>query len=282
MRKRWGKTLLAALLAVSLTACSSTAQQSSGGTPEAAPAPSAPAAGHEAHAVHWSYEGETGPEHWAELGTENGACSSGLEQSPINLDEAKASADAGAAEAIEINYQPSQFTIKNNGHTIQADAVTEDNTITLDGKEYTLAQFHFHVPSEHQMEGKNLDMELHFVHKDADGKLAVVGVLMKAGAANEALSELWSKLPAEETKENIALEKTIDLPALLPQDQDVFRYDGSLTTPPCSEGVEWTVMQEPIEVSQEQIDAFAAIFPDNHRPVQPWNDRDVFSVNQQN
>ncbi|CAM4445188.1 carbonic anhydrase [Paenibacillus tarimensis] len=282
MRKLWGKTLLAASLAVSLTACSSTVSQSgNGGSSKVTPSsPSAPAAGTEAHAVHWSYGGETGPEHWGELGTENRACSSGLEQSPINLEQAKIKADATAAQAIEINYRPSQFTITNNGDTIRADAVTQDNTITLDGKEYTLAQFHFHVPSEHQIDGKNLDMELHFVHKDAGGKLAVVGVLMKAGDANEALAELWSKLPAEKTEESIALDQTIDLPALLPQTQDVFRYDGSLTTPPCSEGVEWTVMQEPIEVSQEQIDAFASIFPDNHRPVQPWNDREVFRVNE--
>lgn len=230
----------------------------------------------EEHEVHWSYSGDTGPENWASLDSSFKACGRGVEQSPINLENAKANATSEAD--IQINYQPSSFTIKNNGHTVQADANTDENSIVIEGKEYKLVQFHFHVPSEHQMEGKNLDMELHLVHKSEDDQLAVLGVLMKAGKENKILAELWSKLPKEESEENILLEEEINLSSLLPQDKTAYHYNGSLTTPPCSEGVKWTVFAEPISVSQEQIDLFATVFPDNHRPVQPWNDRDVYEV----
>lgn len=230
----------------------------------------------EEHEIHWSYSGDTGPEYWAALDSSLKACGRGMEQSPINLEDAKANATSEAN--IQINYQPSSFTIKNNGHTVQADANTDENSIVIDGKEYKLVQFHFHVPSEHQMEGKNLDMELHLVHKNADDQLAVLGVLIKAGKENKTLAELWSKLPKEESEENILLEEEINLSSLLPQDKTAYHYNGSLTTPPCSEGVKWTVFAEPISVSQEQIDLFASVFPDNHRPVQPWNDRDVYEV----
>jgi carbonic anhydrase len=230
----------------------------------------------EKHEIHWSYSGDNGPENWIDLDSTFNACGRGMEQSPINLEDAKANATSEAN--IQINYQPSSFTIKNNGHTVQADANTDENSIVIDGKEYKLVQFHFHVPSEHQMEGKNLDMELHLVHKNADDQLAVLGVLMKAGKENKILAELWSKLPKEESEDNILLEEEINLSSLLPQDKTAFHYNGSLTTPPCSEGVKWTVFTEPITVSQEQIDLFASVFPDNHRPVQPWNDRDVYEV----
>ncbi|MDY7220856.1 carbonic anhydrase [Halalkalibacterium halodurans] len=267
----WGKTCLAVSLSVMVTACSS--------APSTEPVDE-PSETHEetsggAHEVHWSYTGDTGPEHWAELDSEYGACAQGEEQSPINLDKAEA---VDTDTEIQVHYEPSAFTIKNNGHTIQAETTSEENTIEIDGKEYTLVQFHFHIPSEHEMEGKNLDMELHFVHKNENDELAVLGVLMKAGEENEELAKLWSKLPAEETEENISLDESIDLNALLPESKEGFHYNGSLTTPPCSEGVKWTVLSEPITVSQEQIDAFAEIFPDNHRPVQPWNDRDVYDV----
>ncbi|SDZ08431.1 carbonic anhydrase [Evansella caseinilytica] len=267
-----GKLFFAAVLCVALTACSSTPSTIN---PEGTNDANANSKDEEQE-IHWSYSGDTGPENWSTLDTSFEICAEGKEQSPINLEKAKTSA---AAEAnINIDYQPGAFTVKNNGHTIQAEALTDDNTIEIDGDEYQLVQFHFHVPSEHQLEGKHLDMELHFVHKNADGQLAVLGVLMKAGEENDALAELWAQMPKEETQAAVELTDPVDLTSLLPQNKAGFHYNGSLTTPPCSEGVKWVVLAEPITVSQEQIDVFAAIFPDNHRPVQPWNDRDIYEA----
>lgn len=268
----WGKTLLTATLCVSLVACSSA--PSSGDEHGENVAHSESAA--EGHKIHWSYTGATGAEHWGSLDTLFHACAEGKEQSPIDLEQAKIELNSEAD--IEVKYQSSLFTIKNNGHTIQADATTQENFLVLDGKEYTLAQFHFHAPSEHEIDGELSEMEVHFVHTNSDNELAVLGILMKKGSENEYLNELWSILPEKETETNIELEEPLALESLLPENKRAFHYNGSLTTPPCSEGVKWTVLAEAIEVSQEQIDAFTAIFPDNHRPVQPWNDRDVFEV----
>lgn len=224
----------------------------------------------------WAYAGDTGVEHWAELDTAFKACGKGKEQSPINLDEGLVKKTS--TPQITLEYQASAFTIRNNGHTIQADAVHSDNLISLDGKEYTLVQFHFHLPSEHEINGEAFDMELHLVHQNEEEQLAVLGVLIKAGMENLALEELWAKLPQEETKDSVPLKQAVELTSMLPQDSKAFHYYGSLTTPPCTEGVKWAVLAEPIELSQEQIDVFSSIFPDNHRPRQEWNHREVFEV----
>jgi carbonic anhydrase len=268
----WIRFIMMGIFLVTITACSSSPSTIDHDDKNVAQAETKK----EEQEIHWSYSGDTGSEYWSALNPSYKACGRGTEQSPINLEDVKANTSSEAD--IQINYQPSSFTAKNNGHTVQADANTDENSIVIDGKEYKLVQFHFHVPSEHQMDGKNLDMELHLVHKSEDDQLAVLGVLMKAGKENKTLAELWSKLPKEESEENIQLEEEINLSALLPQDKTAYHYNGSLTTPPCSEGVKWTVFAEPISVSQEQIDLFASVFPDNHRPVQPWNDRDAYEV----
>lgn len=224
----------------------------------------------------WAYAGDKGVERWAELDATFEACGKGKEQSPINLDEGLVK--KASTPQITLEYKPSAFTMKNSGHTIQADPVHPDNLISLDGREYTLVQFHFHLPSEHEINGETFDMELHLVHQNEEEKLAVLGVLIKAGRENLALEELWAKLPREETKEPIQLKQTVELTSLLPQDSKAFHYYGSLTTPPCTEGVKWAVLAEPIELSQEQIDVFSSIFSDNHRPRQEWNHREVFEV----
>ena len=228
----------------------------------------------EAHTAHWTYEGETGPEHWGDLNPDFAACTNGKEQSPINIETSRVIEDEKIADLV-INYKPTEFSLSNNGHTIQGNALTKDNSFIVDNKEYKLAQFHFHTPSEHQFNGKNFDMELHFVNQNANNQLAVLGLMIKEGASNPYLEKAWNVIPTEETTEAVKLTEPIDLMSLLPKDKDSFQYNGSLTTPPCSEAVKWIVLEEPIEMSKEQIDKFRNIFPDNHRPVQSLNEREV-------
>ena len=228
----------------------------------------------EVHTAQWSYKGETGPEHWGDINPDYAVCTNGKEQSPINIETSQVIEDEKIADLV-INYKPTGFSLSNNGHTIQGNPSTLDNSFVVDNKEYKLAQFHFHTPSEHQFNGQNFDMELHFVHKDANNQLAVLGLMIKEGASNPYLEKAWNVIPTEETTEDVKLTEPIDLMSLLPKDKDSFRYNGSLTTPPCSEAVKWIVLEEPIEMSKEQIDKFREIFPDNHRPVQSLNEREV-------
>ncbi|MFZ0446465.1 MAG: carbonic anhydrase family protein [Bacillus sp. (in: firmicutes)] len=228
----------------------------------------------EVHTAQWSYEGETGPEHWGDINPDYAACTNGKEQSPINIKTSQVIDDEKIAD-LDINYKPTGFSLSNNGHTIQGTPSTLDNSFVVDNKEYKLAQFHFHTPSEHQFNGQNFDMELHFVHKDANQQLAVLGLMIKEGASNPYLEKAWNVIPTAETTKDVKLAEPIDLMSLLPKDKDSFRYNGSLTTPPCSEAVKWIVLEEPIEMSKEQIDKFREIFSDNHRPVQSLNEREV-------
>ncbi|NGZ77060.1 carbonic anhydrase [Saccharibacillus alkalitolerans] len=270
---------LTAALAVmfALTACG----QNTASTPDsnasapaetAAPAPAAAETSH-SDAPHWSYEGEAGPEHWGELESEFATCETGKSQSPINIDHTKI-VRSGEIKPIEPHYgKLTDATVINNGHTIQVNVTGEDNYVMLDGQKYTLLQFHFHHPSEHQIDGKNAEMELHFVHQNDKGEKAVVGVLINPGKANAVFADLWKHLPEKASEEAVPLASPIDLSVLLPQDLHSVHYDGSLTTPPCTEHVNWNVLEQPIELSQEQIDLFAKLFPDNHRPVQELGDR---------
>lgn len=222
----------------------------------------------------WSYEESTGPEYWGELAASNAVCAQGSEQSPINIVSSQVIEDKRVG-GKQIYYMPTTFTLHNNGHTIQANAITGKNRLVIEGKEYKLAQFHFHTPSEHQFNGRYYDIELHFVHTDESGNLAVLGVMIQEGRENEALATVWDDLPSEESKKEVSEKYLINLQALLPQDQMAYHYDGSLTTPPCTEEVKWIVFEQPIEMSKEQIKAFQQIFPNNHRPVQPINERDI-------
>lgn len=222
----------------------------------------------------WSYEGETGPSHWAELDPLNSACANGTEQSPINIQKAQVT-EKLKRKNLDIHYIPSAFSIVNNGHTVQGNIQEEGNSIVLNGKTYTLAQFHFHTPSEHLINGNSYDMELHLVHKSADGQLAVLGALIKEGKKNTVLEQTWNAIPKEKTTEGINVPEPIDLIHILPKNQHTYQYKGSLTTPPCSEGVQWVVFKQPIEMSREQINTFRQIFPDNHRPIQEIGERTI-------
>jgi len=221
---------------------------------------------------HWTYEGEAGPEHWAELSPKYEKCGTGTRQTPIDL----ASGDAVpmGLEDVEFQYGATEATVLNNGHTIQVN-VPEGNAIVLDGVSYGLVQFHFHTPSEHTIDGASYPLELHLVHKDESGNLAVVGVMLEKGEKNPVLAQVWGKsLPKSEGKE-VALKSPLDLNALLPSDRAAYRYLGSLTTPPCSEGVKWIVMKSSVTMTTKQIAAFKKLFPMNARPLQPINARSI-------
>jgi carbonic anhydrase len=218
--------------------------------------------------VHWSYEGDTGPEHWGSLSPDFAACAQGVEQSPIDIP-----ADAPLSPAgIAFQYQPSAVNIFNNGHTIQVN-YDQGSSITLDGTRYDLVQFHFHAASEHAIGGQYAPLEIHFVHRNAQGGLAVVGVLLKAGGENAAYAPVFQNLPQQAGQPAPVAGATVDASTLLPAQHSYWRYNGSLTTPPCSEGVKWHVMNTPVELSDAQIAAFTTIFQHNQRPVQPFNAR---------
>ncbi|GGF27470.1 carbonic anhydrase [Halobacillus andaensis] len=225
-------------------------------------------------AVEWSYEGGTGPDHWGELDDAYAACANGKEQSPVNIDSAQVEEDEEKYD-VEVNYQSSSFSLANNGHSIQANSAASENHLVINDEEYELAQFHFHQPSEHLVNEQRYEMELHLVHETENGDAAVLGVMIEEGEENNTLSDLWDQLPSEETEEDVNIEEPVDLQALLPEDQTTFQYEGSLTTPPCTEEVKWMLFEEPIEMSEDQIQDFKKIYHENHRPEQSLEDREI-------
>lgn len=221
--------------------------------PTAVPMPDAP---------RWAYEGAHGPGEWARLAPENATCASGQRQSPIDItDGIKVDLDA-----VQFDYKPSGFRVVDNGHTVQVN-VAPGNTIEVLGRHYELVQFHFHRPSEERIDGKPFDMVVHLLHKSADGKLAMIAVLLERGSAQPVVQAVWNNLPLEKGDE-VAAKAPIDVSALLPTDRRYYTYMGSLTTPPCSEGVLWMVMKAPVQISPEQLAIFARLYPMNARPIQ--------------
>lgn len=218
------------------------------------------------HDIHWSYEGEGGPENWARLDAKNTLCATGQRQSPIDIREGI----RVDLEAIKFDYKPSPFRIIDNGHTIQV--AQYGGAISLGGKSYELVQFHFHKPAEEKINGRGFDMVAHLVHRSDDGKLAVVAVLMEKGSENAFVQTLWNNLPLERQQE-VSVAQSIDLNTLLPENRNYYTYMGSLTTPPCSEGVLWLVLKQPVQVSQDQVAIFSRLYRHNARPVQPLGGR---------
>ena len=232
----------------------------------------APAAAQHEGEVHWAYDGENGPQAWGKLKSEFNVCAIGKRQSPINIEDSNTL--QGPAEPLQFNYNASGGTVVNNGHTIQVD-LYGDNSITVRGSNYKLLQFHFHTPSEEQINYRNSSMVAHLVHKNAEGQLAVVAVLLDPGTANSLINKVWTYMPLD-TGDRVGLPTAIiDMNELLPKDQRYYQFMGSLTTPPCTEGVLWMVLKQPTTVSREQIKLFAQLFPRNARPVQPVNGRAV-------
>ncbi len=219
-------------------------------------------------ATAWSYQGATGPGHWAALTSDYQDCKLGKFQSPIDVRGAK----VAELPAIEFSYQAAPLHIINTGHSIQVN-VPDGSFITVGGKRYGLTQFHFHHPSESKLHGQGFPLELHLVHASADGKGAVVAVLMADGKANPALAELWKYIPKQTGKENAPDGVTVDPSALLPANRAYFTFPGSLTTPPCTEDITWFLLRTPVSVSKQEVGVFAAEYPLNARPVQPLNGR---------
>jgi carbonic anhydrase len=221
------------------------------------------------HAPHWEYTGDDGPTHWSTLAPEFAACA-GRNQSPIDLDnfiEAE-------LPPIAFDYKAGGHDVVNNGHTIQVN-YDAGSSISIDDDTFALKQFHFHAPSENHIDGKSFPIEAHFVHADAKGDLAVVAVMFEQGDNNPALDTLWARLPGKEGDPQ-ALSPEIAAAELLPGNRDYYRYEGSLTTPPCSEGVRWLVLKHPVPVSAQQIDRLTkALGHPNNRPVQPVGARVV-------
>ncbi|RRR70958.1 MAG: carbonic anhydrase family protein [Candidatus Viridilinea halotolerans] len=218
--------------------------------------------------VPWSYHGDTGPALWGQLCPAYALSACGLEQSPIDIPS-----DAPLNHTnLSFAYVPAPLAIINSGCTIQVN-YAPGSTITLDGTSYTLVQFHFHHRSEHTVDGQHSALELHLVHKSATGALAVVGVLLEEGAEHAAYAPIFQHIPSQPGAAISAPAINIDAAALLPASRAYWHYNGSLTTPPCTEGVSWVVMREPVQISASQIAAFTAAYQNNERPVQAMNHR---------
>lgn len=220
--------------------------------------------------VEFCYEGACGPENWANLSPEYRLCGDGLRQSPINLYRAKDS----ALPALKIDYKATPLTILNNGHAIQVNYAS-GSTLTVGRTKYRLLQFHFHTPSEHLKDGRSFPMEAHLVHVDDFGNLAVLGLFMREGETTNAfLRPIFDNLPRTEGEVDVA-GVNVNVANFLPRQRGYYSYSGSLTTPPCSEGVTWMVLEDSVTVSRAQLEQFRAVIELNARPEQPLNGRTI-------
>ncbi|HEY3404984.1 MAG TPA: carbonic anhydrase family protein [Ohtaekwangia sp.] len=233
-----------------------------------------------ARPVHWGYDGEDGPASWASLSPVYALCGEGKNQSPINI--VKTDAKGGATwkldyktTSLRIAHTEHMDNIIDNGHTIQV-TVDEGSTFTFEGKTFSLKQFHFHTPSEHTLDNVHAPMEMHMVHQSEDGSLAVVGVFIQEGkTVNENFAKIIANLPNAKGETKNLTDVNLELKVHLPKDNYAYHYIGSLTTPPCSEGVQWLVLRDPVLLTKEQIEAFSSRIGPNNRPTQAVNERVV-------
>ena len=227
----------------------------------------------------WGYEGAEGPDRWGSLNPHWKPCGSGKMQSPIDIDKtAKVNLPELRAEfkpaAVKIIHHEHTADVINTGHSIQVN-YTEGDTLKIGNEQFQLLQYHFHSPSEHTVHGKHFPIEMHMVHQSADGKFAVIGVFIKEGQRNAAFDPVWSNLPKLKSLEHHLEHVTVDVNQLLPTKLTTYRYEGSMTTPPCIEGVKWIIMTDAVQLSAQQISTFRNVMKGNNRPVQPLNGRKV-------
>ncbi|OHV98402.1 carbonate dehydratase [Janthinobacterium lividum] len=236
---------------------------------KAAPPPPPPVA----RGTHWSYEGDSGPANWSKINVDWGKCGNGSRQSPIDIRDGM----KVELEQISFDYHPSSFNVVDNGHTVQV-GVSGGNYITVQNRMFELQQFHFHRPSEERINGKAFEMVVHLVHRDAEGRLAVLALLLERGAPQATIQTVWNNLPLEkfETMQPTIL---LDPAEMLPARRDYYTYMGSMTSPPCSEGVLWLVMKQPVQASPAQMALFSRLYPLNARPIQPGNGRIIKESN---
>lgn len=221
----------------------------------------------------WSYAGETGPERWAELAPEFAACR-GERQSPVDLRDARRL----TYSPLQFRYRSSTLSLVNDGRSLRA-LYRPGSYLSVGGRDYQLEEFHFHLPGEHRINGAGADMELQLVHRDPQGQLAIVAVPMKAGRrVNTTLSRIWDHMPAAGGTSFYDRQSGINPLFLLPTNRSYFSYPGSLTEPPCTEGVEWFVLTEPVEVDESYLHRLRQVIGHNARPVQPLNGRPVIAV----
>ncbi|HEX3471928.1 MAG TPA: carbonic anhydrase family protein [Silvibacterium sp.] len=218
----------------------------------------------------WGYDGSEGPKNWGDLNPKFAPCKTGHRQSPIDIRNAR-KADL---PAIEFMYKTSPLDIIDNGHTIMLN-YAPGSFIRVGSTQYQLKQFHFHRPSEEKINGRTYDMVVHLVHANQEGNLAVVAVLLQQGTDNQLVRELWNALPAEKDKEEMHQNIRIDVNGILPADKGYYTFQGSLTTPPCSEGVTWFVLKQPVTVSEAEIAQFSRLYRDDARPTQPAYGREI-------
>ncbi|WP_373030872.1 carbonic anhydrase [Sulfurovum sp.] len=220
--------------------------------------------------AHWGYTGHNSPDTWGTLSPKYHTCSEGKNQSPINV---RSSMDADL-EALKISYTNASKDILNNGHTVQVN-FEAGNTLVVDDVIFELKQFHFHTPSENNIDGKSFPLEAHFVHLDKDGNIAVLALMFEEGTENAELSKVWEKMPKNGGDTNELVLSDI-ASSLLPDNKDYYRFNGSLTTPPCTEGVRWFVLKTPVSISKEQVESFLhTMHHPNNRPIQKVNARVV-------
>ena len=225
------------------------------------------------YGTHWSYEGESGPSNWHKINSDWAKCATGNRQSPIDIrDGMKVD-----LEQIAFDYRPSGFNVTDNGHTVQVN-VGPGNYLSVAGRTYELQQFHFHRPAEERVNGKGYEMVVHLVHKDVEGKLAVLALLLERGKPQPTIQTVWNNLPLEKG-DTATPSIVLDPNDLLPQRRDYYTFMGSLTTPPCTEGVLWLVMKEPVQASPSQLALFSRLYPFNARPVQPSGGRMIKESN---
>ncbi|MDX8394211.1 MAG: carbonic anhydrase family protein [Mariprofundales bacterium] len=228
------------------------------------------------HAPHFTYDGDNGPANWGTLSEDWAACSgTGNTQSPVDIVTANIAANS-AAVALVTDYKDASLNVKNNGHSITV-SYPAGSSLIIGDSSYELLQFHFHAASEHTIDGQHSDLVAHLVHKNAEGKLAVIAVLLNEGDANTAIDAVWSNMPKDVGTENSPEGVSINAATLLPTDMSYYHYNGSLTTPPCSEIVSWYVLKNAVTVSKEQIAAFRVLYSDNVRPVQGLHERNIDS-----
>ena len=226
------------------------------------------------HSTHWGYTGHEGPANWGDLDSKYSMCKTGHSQSPINIAK-NVSVQSKGLEKISFTYKTGASEVINNGHTIQVN-IKDGSNITVDGIEFSLKQFHFHTPSENQIEGQNFPLEAHFVHASKEGKLAVVAVMFEDGKENPIIKKIWNKMPHKAGGSAGCKLSSKVINDILPKEKDYYRFNGSLTTPPCSEGVRWFVMKNYSHISATQTKEFLELFNHaNNRPVQPINARKV-------
>ena len=222
------------------------------------------------HAAEWGYKGDIGPKHWGDLSSVYILAKQGKQQSPIDISKSI----EHELPNIIFNYRPAKINLVYNGHTIEEEEETGSH-IQIKEEIFELKQFHFHAPSEHTINGKHADMEMHLVHKANNGTVVVVAVMINRGDENRSFTSIWENLPTSENAD-VQVTRTVDATDLLPSGHTYYQYRGSFTTPPCAEGVIWYVLTAPIELSHRQIDEFKSIINNNNRPIQPLNEREIY------